>query len=364
MWRYGLMLVLFGSLCSTALSSRIKDLSAIGGVRDNQLTGYGLIVGLAGEGDSDQQFTVQAIANMLKDYGINIDPDDIKNKNIAAVMVTADIKPFVRQGSRMDVTVSSIGDAATLQGGVLLQTPLLGADGQVYAVAQGAVAVGGFIGGTSGAGGATVQQNHPTVATIPGGAIVEREIEMELVKNGSIDVLLTNPDFTSAVRMADAINQVFPGSSQAMDSTTVNILIPEAFDGQPANFIAIVEAIEVMPDIAAKVIINEKTGTIVATSNVRVSTVAVSHGSLTITIASNLAVSQPNPLAEGQTALLPSTDVAVTEARGGFRVVEDLPTIERLTTALNALGVTTREMMSILQSLKAAGALQAELILR
>jgi len=348
---------------SAAEASRIKDLSTISGVRDNQLSGYGLIVGLAGDGDSNQQFTVQAIANMLKDYGINIHSDDVKNKNIAAVIVTADIKPFMREGSRLDVTVSSIGDAATLQGGILLQTPLFGADGEVYAVAQGAVAVGGFIGGTGGPGGATVQQNHPTVATIPGGAIVEQEIEMEIVKNGSIDILLTNPDFTSAVRMADAINRVFPGASQAMDSTTVNVFIPEGFAGQTTNFIAAIESIEVMPDIAAKVIINEKTGTIVATSNVRVSTVAVSHGSLTITIASNVAASQPNPFAEGETALLPTNDVSVNENRGGFRVVEDLPTIERLTTALNALGVTTREMMSILQSLKTAGALQAELIL-
>ena len=358
-------LVLLVAACQLSASSRIKDLTKVGGVRDNQLSGYGIVVGLAGEGDGALDFTTQAVSNMLKEYGVNVDPNDIQSSNVAAVMVTAEIKPFMREGSRLDITISSLGDAATLQGGVLLQTPLYGADGEVYAVAQGAVAVGGFIGGASGPGGATVQQNHPTVGTIPGGAIVEREIKMALERNGSLDLLINNPDFTTAVRMADVINVVYPGAAQAVDSSTVNVRIPAMFNGQTPNFIAAIEALEVEPDGAARVIINEKTGTIVATRNVRVSTVAISHGSLTITIASNLTASQPNPLGGGDTVVLPGTEVSVTEKRGGFRVVdaEQLPTIDRLSAALNALGVSTREMMSILQSLKTAGALQAELIL-
>jgi len=344
--------------------SRIKDLSVVSGVRENQLYGYGLVVGLSGDGDSNLESTLQSVSNFLQDQGINLDPADLKSDNVAAVMVTADIPPFLKPGSRISVTVSSIGDADTLQGGVLLQTPLLGADGTVYAVAQGAIAVGGFLEGSSGAGGATVQQNHPTVGTIPNGAIVEREIRLNFEENGVLDFLLLNPDFMTAVRLADAINKVYPASAKADDAATVNVRIPPAFRGQTPNFIAAVGSLEVMPDNVARVIINEKTGTIVATANVRISTVAVSHGSLTITIAENLNVSQPNPLGEGDTVVTPATEVEVTEQKGGFRIVEDFPTIDRLTAALNALGVTNREMMSILQSLKTAGALQAELILQ
>jgi len=307
---------------------------------------------------------VQSVANFLKDQGINVNPDELKAENVAAVMVTADIPPFLRPGSRISVTVSSIGDADTLQGGVLLQTPLIGADGQVYAVAQGAVAVGGFLQGSGSQGGATVQQNHPTVGMIPDGAIVEREIRTDLEENGALDLLLLNPDFNTAVRLADAINKVYPAIAKAEDAARVNVRIPSNFTGQTTNFIAAVGSLEVMPDNIARVIINEKTGTIVATANVRISTVAVSHGSLTITITENLNVSQPNALGEGQTVVTPATQVEVTERAGGFTVVEDYPTIDRLTSALNALGVTNREMMSILQSLKAAGTLQAELVLQ
>ncbi len=357
-------ITLFSIISLSLHASRIKDLTVVEGGRDNQLVGYGLVVGLAGVGDSELNFTVQSIANSLERFGIQVPLETVESENVAAVMITADIGPFAKNGSRLDVMVSSIGDAESLQGGVLLQTPLLGADGEVYAVAQGPVAVGGFLGGVGGAGGSTVQKNHPTVGIITGGAIVEREITSKIVNDGAMNLLLLNPDFTSAVRVADAINQIFPGTSQALDSASVNINIPEEFTGQEINYIALIGSLEVVPDTTARVIINERTGTIVATQTVRLSTVAVSHGSLTITISSNLGVSQPEPFSEtGDTAIVPSTQTQVSEVTGGFKVVENLPTLEQLTTALNALGVSTRDMISILQTMKKAGALQAELIL-
>jgi len=347
--------------------SRIKDLIDVEGARDNQLNGYGLVVGLAGTGDSKIDSTLQSIANALKNYGINVPQDKIKSGNVAAVMVTSEIGPFVRPGSRIDVTVSSIGDAKSLQGGVLLQVPLQGADRIVYAVGQGAIAVGGFLGGTGGPGGATVQKNHPTVATIPNGAIVEREIPTEIVHNGSMNLMLREADYTSAARMAEVINRVFPNTAVARDARTVNVIVPPEYSNYSVNFLASIGGIELEPDSAARVVINERTGVIVATSNVRVSKVAVSHGSLTISIASTLTASQPNaPLignGAGQTVVLPSTTTNVNEGKGGFLVVEEAPTIERVAAALNALGVSTRDMMSIFQTMKRAGALQAELVL-
>lgn len=368
-------------MASGAQASRIKDLTRIEGSRDNQLVGYGLVIGLAGDGDgTSSEMTLQSVANALQRFGILLSPDEVKSKNVAAVMVTADIPAFVREGARIDVTVSSIGDASSIHGGVLLQTPLRGADGEVYAVAQGPIAVGGFL---SGDGGASVQKNHPTVGRITGGAIVEREIPTTLIEGAQLNLLLLNPDFTTAVRMAESINQAFPGRAQALDAHTVNVFVPEELLGQSANFIALVNNLEVIPDQAARVIINERTGTIVATHNVRISKVAISHGSLTVTISQTNQVSQPTSFAPdpganpsptqtgdgttfapgGQTVQVTNTDTNVVEQRGGFQVIEELPTIDRLTSALNALGVTTRDMMSILQSLRAAGALQAELII-
>ena len=347
--------------------SRIKDLIDVEGARDNQLNGYGLVVGLAGTGDSKIDSTLQTIANALKNYGVNVPMDDIKSGNVAAVMVTAEIPPFVKPGTRIDVTISSIGDSKTLQGGVLLQVPLQGADKTVYAVAQGAIAVGGFLGGQGGPGGATVQKNHPTVATIPNGAIVEREIPTQIVSNGSMNLMLRDADFTSAARMAEAINRVFPNTAVARDSKTINVLLPQEYSNYEVNVLATIGSIEVEPDTAARVVINERTGVIVATSNVRVSKVAVSHGSLTISVASNLTASQPNGSffgnSAGTTEVLNSTTTDVNEQKGSFKLVEEAPTIEKVATALNALGVSTRDMMSIFQTMKRAGALQAELVL-
>ncbi len=287
-------------------------------------------------------------------------------KNISAVFVTADIKPFLKAGNRIDVTVSAMGDAKSLQGGVLLQTPLLGADGETYAVAQGPLAVGGFSAGQGGAGGATVQKNHPTVAQISGGAIVEAEIpNQRIVNNHQIELHLREPDFTSAARMAVAINEQFPNSAHAADPTTVSVKVPEGMEPNAVDFLARIEAIEMTPDTTARVIINERTGTIVATSKIKISTCAVSHGELTISIASTLDVSQPNPLSRGgTTAVTPRTDTQVNEAKGRLIPLDEMPTIEKVAAGLNAIGVTPRDMMAIFQAMKQAGALQAELIMR
>jgi flagellar P-ring protein precursor FlgI len=363
-------LFLVAAACLAVLSpaqagSRIKDLTMVAGARDNQLVGYGLVGGLANDGDKNLVFTVQSIANMLQRFGINVPAATLQSKNVAAVMVTADIPAFVKNGTRLDVTVSAIGDAKTLQGGILLQTPLLGADGKVYAVAQGALAVGGFIGGAGGLGGATIQKNHPTVAQITSGALVEKEITTHIVQDGQIELLLRDPDFTSAVRMADAINNAFPSSAQALDATSVRVHVPDGHERTPVDFIARIEAIEVTPDVPARVIINERTGTIVATSRIRIANCAVSHGELMISIASTLDVSQPAPMSQGGTTkVTPRTDTKVNETKGALIPLGDMPTIEKVAAGLNAIGVTPRDMMAIFQAMKQAGALQAELILR
>lgn len=345
-------------------ASRVKDLTLVEGGRENQIVGYGIVVGLAGDGDSNAAATLRSVANILQRYGVLVNATDIKAKNAAAVMVTADIGAFLKPGSRIDVNVASMGDAKSLQGGVLLQTPLLGGDGRVYAVAQGAVAVGGFVGGAGGAGGATVQKNHPTVGVISNGGIVEREIVATFVRDNQLRLLLHNPDFTSAARMAEAINAKWPASAAAVDAATVAVTLPTAYAGQDVAFIADLGGIDVVPDTMARVVINERTGTIVATSTVRLSQVAIALGSLTITVSSNLGVSQPNAFNNtGQTVVVPATNTNVDEVRGGFTVLNEPPTIERLAAALNALGVSTREMMAIFQTLKRSGALQAELVI-
>jgi len=357
----GLCLVLGGLSASAA---RIKDMTLVEGGRDNQLVGYGLVVGLAGDGDSNSQSTLRSVANMMARYGIIVDSTQLKTKNAAAVMVTADIGPFLKSGSRIDVTVASLGDAKSLQGGVLLQTPLLGGDGRVYAVAQGPAAVGGFIGGAGGAGGATVQKNHPTVGLITNGAIIERDIPAQFFHDGAMTLQLHNPDFTSASRLASAVNAVWPGIAAPRDAATVDVHVPAAFQGKEVAFLANLGQIDVRPDTEARIVINERTGTIVATSTVRISQVAISHGSLTISITSNTGVSQPNALSSGgQTMAVSSTQTSVNETRGSFIVINEEPSVDRLASALNALGVSTREMMAIFQTLKRSGALQADLVI-
>ena len=360
-------LIAFVSLFLIATSpingGRIKDLATVEGSRDNQLVGYGLVIGLAGDGDSTSDVTINSLANSLTGFGLTVDPSTIRAENVAAVMITANIPAFAREGTTIDVTVSSIGDAESLQGGELVQTPLFGADREVYAVAQGKVRVGGFIGGATGPGGATVQKNHPTVGVAP--AIVEREIPMNIAENGYVNWLLYNPDFATASKMAQSINEIFPASSKALDSAAVQVAIPEMYEGREVDFISSLGAISVSPDTPARVIMNERTGVIVATADVRVSTVAISHGALTISIANNLNVSQPTGFGDaGETVVTPSTQADIVEMAGGFKIIEEYPTIQQVTAALNAVGVTTREMMSILQEMKSVGALQAELIIK
>ena len=352
-------------LAPLALSaSRVKDLALVEGGRDNQLIGYGLVVGLAGDGDSNATSTLRAVANTLQRFGMTLEASDIKAKNVAAVMLTCEIGAFLKPGAKIDVNVASMGDAKSLQGGVLLQSPLMGADGRVYAVAQGPVAIGGFLGGSGGGGGATIQKNHPTVGNISSGAIVEREIPATFVRDNTVRLLLHNPDFTSAARMAEAINALWPLSTTPVDAATLRVVLPPAFQGRDVAFIAELGQVESVPDTLARIVINERTGTIVATSTVRLSYVAIAHGSLTITVTNQQGVSQPSAFNNsGQTTAVQSTQTAVNEGKGNLIVFAEQPTIERLAAALNALGVSTREMMAIFQTLKRSGALQAELVI-
>ncbi len=345
--------------------SRIKDLAIIAGARDNQLSGFGVVTGLAGDGDKNPVDTLQAIGNLLQHYGLTIPASTISAKNVAIVMVTADIPAFAKPGSRLDVVVSSMGDAKSLQGGVLIQTMLLGADKKVYALAQGPLSIGGLSASSGGGGGdASVTKNHPTVGTIINGALVEEEIPATIVSDNHIELLLRNPDFTSASRMAAVLNGKFPASSVAVDSSTIRVAIPPSFAESSVDFIAQVESLEVTPDVPARVIINERTGTIVATARIHISNCAVSHGNVTISISSTPTVSQPGALSQGSTQVVNQSDVKIKEDKGALVPLPELPTVEKVAAALNSLGVTPRDMMSMFEAMKQAGALQAELIMR
>ncbi len=344
---------------------RIKDIAVVSGARDNQLVGYGLVVGLAGDGDKNPIQTVQTLANILQRYGLTVPVSTLSAKNVAVVMVTADIPAFKKPGTKLDVTVSSMGDAKSITGGVLIQTPLMGADGHVYAVAQGALVLGAISAGGDGGGGASIQKNHPTVGQIADGALVEKEIPAEIVSDHHVELLLREPDFTSASRMEAAINERFANSAQALDSTTVRVRVPEELEAEPVDFISQLELVELEPDIPARIVINERTGTIVATSRIRISSCAVSHGNLTISIASSLEVSQPNAFSQGgQTTVTPRTEAKVKEEKASMVTLPDLPTVEKVAAALNSLGVSPRDIMSMFEAMKQAGALQAELIIR
>ena len=362
----GLVLVWF-SFSAAADDVRVGDLVTISGARDNQLNGFGLVVGLAGDGDKDPVYTQQTIANMLQRYGVNVQSilTQISAKNVAVVIVTADIPAFAKPGARIDVQVSSMGDAKSLQGGVLLQTPLLGADNKVYAVAQGPVAVGGFTVGNGGGGGASVTKNFPTAGTIISGAIVEKEIPTSVVCNNTVELLLRDPSFISASLMADAINNIFTNSARALDSMSVQVHMPEGTQDNLVDFIARLEDVEMTPDVPARVIINERTGTIVATANIHISSCAVACGDITINISSTPIVSQPSPFSQGgKTVVTSQTTTEVTENKTSMVALPELPTVEKVATALNSLGVTPRDMMAIFQAMKQAGALQADLIIR
>ncbi|MCS7309479.1 MAG: flagellar basal body P-ring protein FlgI [Armatimonadetes bacterium] len=352
-------LLVCAALTSAAPDVRLKDIAQVHGARGNQLIGYGLVVGLEGTGDSKGTlFTTQSVANMLQRFGITVPAGQMKVKNIAAVMVTADLPPFAREGSRIDVTVSSIGDARSLQGGTLLQTPLMGADGNVYAVAQGAISVGGF---GAASGGSSQQKNHLTVGRIPAGAIVEREVPARVVRDDSILITLNTPDFTTAARVASAIRQKFPQTlPRALDASTIRVELSGEEREDVVTLIAALQEITVQPDTPARVILNERTGTVVLGGNVTLSPAAVAHGNLTIRIDAKPQVSQPAPLSGGSTVTTTRRDVRVTEQAERLVALPEAVTVEQLVKALNLLGVSPRDLMSILQALRAAGALHAE----
>lgn len=342
---------------------RVKDVARVQGVRDNSLYGYGLVVGLNGTGDksTSSPFTPQAVASLLQRLGIAIAVERLDSKNVAAVMVTAKLPPFIKPGATLDVTVSSLGDASTLQGGTLLLTPLQGPDGRVYAVAQGALSVGGV--SASGASGESVQKNHPTVGRIPGGALVEREVPMALDPT-AVTLALQQPDFTTSVRLAAAINGSGVGEvARAVDPSTVIVSVPGAAQPRLMEFIARIESVTLKVDAPARVVINERTGTIIMGSQLRISTVAIAHGNLTIQIKEEKQVSQPGAFAPqgAQTVTVPKSEVTIKEEKGQLALVPEGVSIGDVVQALNALGVTPRDLISILQAIRQSGALLADL---
>jgi flagellar P-ring protein precursor FlgI len=351
------------ALCTlpAGATSRIKDLANIEGVRQNQLVGYGLVVGLNGTGDTlnNIPFTKQSLQAMLERMGVNIRGATIRTGNVAAVMVTGNLPAFGTQGTRMDVTVSALGDAKNLQGGTLLVTPLLGADGNVYAVAQGSVAVAGFA--AEGAA-ASVTRGVPTVGRLPNGAIIEREIEFALNRMPNVRLALRNADFTTAKRIAAAVNDFLGAkSAEPIDPSTVQLSIPAEFKGNVVAFLTEIEQLQVEPDLAAKIIIDERSGIIVMGRDVRVATVAVAQGNLTVSISESPQVSQPNPFSRGRTVVTPNSSVKVSEDGKKLAMVKDGVSLQQLVDGLNGLGIGPRDLISILQAIKAAGAIQADI---
>ncbi|WP_198945052.1 flagellar basal body P-ring protein FlgI, partial [Brevirhabdus pacifica] len=356
------LVILAGALFAGAASAdvRIKDIASFEGVRENQLVGYGLVVGLNGTGDRlrNSPFTEKSIEGMLERLGVgNLSDDQMKTENTAAVMVTAMLPPFARRGSTIDVVVSSLGDAGSLRGGTLIVTPLSGADGEIYAVAQGPIAVAGFA--AQGLN-ASVTEGVPTVARIENGATVENEIDFELASLKSVRLALRVPDFTTATRVEDAINQALGGRwARALDPTTIEVEFAEKAD--LPDLMAAIEVLEVRPDSVAKVVIDARSGTIVIGADVRIAQVAVSQGGLTVIVREDISVSQPKPISIGNTVVVPKTTVEVREKEAKFTVLEGDVSLQRLVDGLNAIGVGATETISILQAIKAAGALHAYL---
>jgi len=381
--RIGFSLLLLAAFLSgtCAEAARIKDIAEIGGVRDNQLIGYGLVVGLAGTGDDVKNgFTKETLANLLSRQGLSTKDKTLKADNIAAAMVTANLPAFSRIGTRIDVSVSSIGDAKSLQGGTLLMTPLRGADGEIYAVAQGPLTLGGF---SAGGAGGSVTKNHTSVGFIANGAFVERELKHELDRNRAFTLNLHSPDFTTAKRLTEIVAQNNPYvDARQVDSRTVALKLKAAFSGTMVDLIPQIESLDVPVDSTAVVVMNEKTGTVVMGENVRISTVAIAHGNLSVQIKEEQKVSQPLPFAPappagstpatpgksgaivapgGQTVVTTDKTVGVGEEQKQLMVVSKGVTIQDVVKALNAIGVTPRDLITILQTIKAAGALQADL---
>src|SRR5438132_7061952 len=355
------ILILVAAPTAAGATSRIKDLANIEGVRQNQLIGYGLVVGLNGTGDTlnNIPFTRQSLQAMLERLGVNIRGQTLRTGNVAAVMVTANLPAFSTQGTRIDVTVSALGDSKSLQGGTLLVTPLLGADGNVYASAHGSLAIGGF---QAEGEAAKIVRGVPTVGRIANGAIIEREIEFALNRLNQLRLALRNADFTTAKRIASAVND-FIGSPTAepLDPSTVQITIPKKFHGNVVALLTEIEQLQVEPDLTAKVVIDERSGIIVMGRDVRVSTVAVAQGNLTVTISETPQVSQPQPLSRGVTRVVPRTRIGVQEDGKKLAVVQEGVSLQQLVDGLNALGIGPRDLIAILQAIKAAGAIQADI---
>ncbi len=358
-----LAVTLAATLPQPAAASRIKDIASFEGVRDNQLVGYGLVVGLNGTGDDldDSVFTRESLIGMLDRLGVSARDDDLDTENVAAVMVTAALPPFARQGTTIDVGISALGTAESLLGGTLLVTPMLGADGEVYAVAQGPIAIGGF---SAQGQGQSVTKGVPTSGRIANGAIIERELGFQMAAMQTVKISLRNPDLTTARRIADAINRFLnQPAAQPLDPGTVRLLVPETYRNNAVALLTDIEQLPVDPDQVARVVIDEQSGIIVMGENVRISTVAIAQGNLTIRITETPQVSQPAPFSNtGQTTTVPRTSIDVDEESGNRLAL--LPagiSLQELVNSLNALGVGPRDMISILQSIKAAGALQADI---
>jgi flagellar P-ring protein precursor FlgI len=340
-------------------ADRIKDIANFEGVRENQLIGYGLVVGLNGTGDKGIA-TMQSIANMFQRMGLTVKQNDINAKNAAAVIVTATLTPFPKFGTKIDALVSTIGDATSLQGGTLLLSPLKGPDGNVYALAQGPLSIGGFIGG---GGGTTVQKNHPTTGKVPEGAIVEKETPFILGNGSEIKIFLRRPDFTTVTEMTKKINEALNFEyASPIDPSAIRLKIPQDYENKEVELITFIEGLDVPVDLPARVVINERTGTVVIGDKVRISPVAIAHGSLTIEVKTEFQVSQPPSFApeSAKTVVTPKTDVDVKEQKASLKEVSGI-TLGEIVRALNALGTTPRDLISILQALKAAGALRAQL---
>ncbi len=339
---------------------RIKDITDIKGVRTNQLVGYGLVVGLDGTGDGNSsEFTLQSLSSMLDKMGINVATDDIKVENVAAVMVIANLPSFSMAGTRIDAIISSIGDAESLYGGTLLFTPLKAANGKVYAVAQGPIVIGGY---SAGGAESSVQKNFPTVGRILDGAIIEKEIPNNFAQKEMLTFALHNPDFTTVSRVAEVINAaLLDRVAITPDAGTINVKVPEKYLGNLVGLVSMIEGLRVSTDSAAKVVINERTGTVVVGKNVRISSIAIAHGNLSVAIKESSSVSQPLPFSEGETVSIPETDISVKEEKKKLLLIESGVNIGELVRALNLLGVSPRDLITIFQSLKASGALQAEL---
>lgn len=355
------ILVLAAPVTPAQATSRIKDLANIEGVRQNQLIGYGLVVGLNGTGDTlnNIPFTRQSLQAMLERLGVNTRGSQIRTGNVAAVMVTANLPAFGTQGTRIDVTVSALGDSKSLQGGTLLVTPLLGADGNVYAVAQGSVAIGGF---QAEGEAAKIVRGVPTVGRISNGAIIEREIDFALNKLNQVRLALRNSDFTTAKRIAAAVNDYIGSAiAEPLDASTVQLTLPPKADANMVALLTEIEQLQIEPDLGAKVVIDERSGIIVMGRDVRVSTVAVAQGNLTVTISETPQVSQPAPFSRGETRVVPRTRIGVQEDGKKLALVKEGVSLQQLVDGLNALGIGPRDLIAILQAIKAAGAIQAEI---